>query len=432
VSENEPLPERIVLMPIRPDDPGAAPEWGGVATFCAALARRLDARSGPPCALLYPSAPEPEPERRAGAPRRIPVTVGDGPWAARMARFNARSAELLGARRHRILACDYWVVPPSLPSSSTLTAVVPLLPSQLAAVLLAERLPRPLVPLAVRAASVVPYLRGHRPLWAASLAAERAALRRVDRLLLPAPSMVDRTRAHCRSDARIELLPWGTPEPIAAPPERAEARRLLGLEPQAKLIVTLGRIHPQKGLVDLVRAWELLEPPAPTLALVGPVADRRLARRLERLAAGRGDARLLLPGPADQTRCALWLAAADVYASGALHEPFGLAVREALRAGVPVAGLAVDGLVEVLRPPGAIAVASQPAGDRAERLAGALRRLLERPPRPAEVAAALPARTLADAAEDALRRAWDEGDEADEAGEAGAGTEPGAPGEDAG
>jgi glycosyltransferase involved in cell wall biosynthesis len=117
------------------------------------------------------------------------------------------------------------------------------------------------------------------------------------------------------------------PDPAAAPAARPAAERVA---------LSLGRIHPKKGLDRLLRAWAEVEARHPRwrLRLAGP-SEAGYADELHALALALGLARVSIDGPIyDDLK---WDAyrAADLFVLPSLNENFGLAVAEALAAGTP-------------------------------------------------------------------------------------------------
>lgn len=104
-----------------------------------------------------------------------------------------------------------------------------------------------------------------------------------------------------------------------------------------RIALSLGRVHPKKGLDRLIHAWAKVESEYPLwrLRIVGPSEDGH-ADQLRALARSLGLARLLIEGPVYGE--AKWTAhqAADLFVLSTLNENFGLTVAEALASGVPV------------------------------------------------------------------------------------------------
>jgi glycosyltransferase involved in cell wall biosynthesis len=105
----------------------------------------------------------------------------------------------------------------------------------------------------------------------------------------------------------------------------------------ARTVLSLGRIHPKKGLDMLVRAWALVEAANPDwrLRIVGP-AELGHDRELIVLGASLNLRRMSIEGPAyGQARLAAHREA-DLFVLPTRHENFANTVAEALAAGVPV------------------------------------------------------------------------------------------------
>ncbi len=162
---------------------------------------------------------------------------------------------------------------------------------------------------------------------------------------------------------RIDVLPWGLPEEAAdAAQLRSEAARLraeYGIPGDARVILTLSRISPEKGqdlLIEALLDWERRPdfPKRPLwLFVCGEAAymqGRRFQARLNALAARLRRVRIVFPGHAMGWRKRAFFEVADVYAFPSRHESYGLTLLEALRAGVPAVALASDGARSVMRP----------------------------------------------------------------------------------
>jgi glycosyltransferase involved in cell wall biosynthesis len=134
---------------------------------------------------------------------------------------------------------------------------------------------------------------------------------------------------------------------------------LEGLPPERRdlpLAVTVGRLHPVKGMATLVEAWLGAELNSRcNLLVVGgdldqPSPDERRQLALIDAMVGRGEgpgAGLLLAGHRPNATVAVWLAAAragrsggcapgGVYVSASLKEEFGIAILEAMASGLVV------------------------------------------------------------------------------------------------
>ena len=128
--------------------------------------------------------------------------------------------------------------------------------------------------------------------------------------------------------------------------DRERERRVLGLAEEDLLVLHVGRFHRQKGQDVLLRAFQEAhrEEPSLLLMLVGDGGElpraRVLAGELEL------EDRVLFPGDvADPVRL---YAAADIFAFPSRWEAFGIALLEAMAAGLPVVATRTGGIPEVV------------------------------------------------------------------------------------
>lgn len=103
-------------------------------------------------------------------------------------------------------------------------------------------------------------------------------------------------------------------------------------------VIALGRIHPIKGYLELIRAVALIQAQGLTVELdiAGPREDEAYARSLEQEATQLGLKKFRLLGALHGRAKAEFLASARVLALPSLSENFGMVVLEALASGVPV------------------------------------------------------------------------------------------------
>lgn len=112
---------------------------------------------------------------------------------------------------------------------------------------------------------------------------------------------------------------------------RTSMLQSLRLNPESPLVLFAAKLQPRKRPVDVVKAMDQLAQPA-NLVVIG---DGSLRSEMEELASSRPWMRTL--GFVNQRKIAEWYGAADLFVLPSDHEPWGLAVNEAMAAGaVPV------------------------------------------------------------------------------------------------
>lgn len=125
----------------------------------------------------------------------------------------------------------------------------------------------------------------------------------------------------------VAIIPNGIDLPEALAPVRTQTRSVL----------SLGRIHPKKGLDRLVQAWAGIEPDHPDwrLRIIGP-AELGHDLELRNLAAQLRLSRISIEPAIFGTEKFEAYRAADIFVLPTLNENFGLTVAEALASGTPV------------------------------------------------------------------------------------------------
>jgi glycosyltransferase involved in cell wall biosynthesis len=190
---------------------------------------------------------------------------------------------------------------------------------------------------------------------------------------------------------------------------REELLGELGLEPESRVLLNVGRVSPAKGILYAVRAMPhiLREHPAAHLVLVGETTDARWVEHLKAEARARGVAERVhfLGARRDVVR---YLRGCDLFVFPSLYEGLGIALVEAMAAGCacvaaktgPIPEVVTHGVDGWLIPPGD-----------AEALAGAVCELLADPARREALGRAAEASALArfrpQAAADALARVYE-------------------------
>jgi glycosyltransferase involved in cell wall biosynthesis len=164
------------------------------------------------------------------------------------------------------------------------------------------------------------------------------------------------------SKDRVRVVPWGVADEGWTDSEiRAEAARLrteFGIPHEARVLLTLSRISPEKGqdllleaLADWERRGDFADRPL-WLFLCGDAAymqGQRFLAKLKNLAAGLRRTRVIFPGYVTGLRKRAFFSLADLYVFPSRHESYGLTLLEALRAGTPAVCVDHHGARSVMR-----------------------------------------------------------------------------------
>jgi glycosyltransferase involved in cell wall biosynthesis len=190
-------------------------------------------------------------------------------------------------------------------------------------------------------------------------AKQEASVRYSRGLIVPSEGMREvllRCYPDCASE-KIHVLPWGNwNADEAADPE--PLRREFGLPDNARVLLTLSRISPEKGQDLLLRAlleWERRDdfPAYPLwLFVCGDAAfmqGQHFFDKLHALASQLKRTRVVFPGYVTGERKRAFLALADLYVFPSRHESYGLTLMEALAAGLPAVCLDTTGARSVMR-----------------------------------------------------------------------------------
>lgn len=169
----------------------------------------------------------------------------------------------------------------------------------------------------------------------------RAIAARANAVLGVSSDLVDWAAQHGARLTERALVP--APQTRAGTPLHGPARRALGLTPEHRLVLTVARLAPQKGLGLLADSAALLADRVPEARwlvagggpLLDDLADQVLGEDLPVILLGRRDD---VPD---------LLASADVLVSTSAWEGQPINVQEALAAGVPVVATDVGGTGEV-------------------------------------------------------------------------------------
>lgn len=170
------------------------------------------------------------------------------------------------------------------------------------------------------------------------------------------PQEHDDLRRLVSGSGQVEIIPCGTDVQNFQPLSKVEARQQLGFDPQARIVLYVGRFDPRKGIETLVRACDKLRTQLASaddanfrLVIVGgsepQAADGAERERIEGIVKDLGlKAITEFVGMVGHDRLPLYYTAADVCVIPSHYEPFGLVAIEAMACGTPVVAANVGGL----------------------------------------------------------------------------------------
>ncbi len=196
-----------------------------------------------------------------------------------------------------------------------------------------------------------------RVIWSVGLDITRDTLihrwltpRLADAVMVPSESLKTQITRHGYLDAEsVEVIPIGIPDTkiLAGNAEaRARVRSAFGLPHDAMIAVTSGRFVEQKGHRYLLEAMPRLIADYPQLRFLwlgsGPL-ETALRSRIEELDLS---SHVVFAGMLDSVD--EHLAASDLMVHPSVEEPFGIAVLEGMRAGLPIVASRVGGIPEVV------------------------------------------------------------------------------------
>ena len=160
--------------------------------------------------------------------------------------------------------------------------------------------------------------------------------------LLQGPAIYRAACVHATSTQEYEeVRAFGLTNPVAIIPngiDLPEPQREADMSPgPERIVLSLGRIHPKKGLDTLIRAWAKLEAPHPgwRLRIVGP-DEQAHADELRALAARDGLSRVSIEPPIFGNEKLRAYREADLFVLPTSNENFAVTVAESLAAGTPV------------------------------------------------------------------------------------------------
>jgi D-inositol-3-phosphate glycosyltransferase len=177
---------------------------------------------------------------------------------------------------------------------------------------------------------------------------ETDCLEQTDCVVATSPQEEAHLRKYISSSGTIKVIPCGIDTERFATFTQKEAREQLGIDPDAFLVLYVGRFDPRKGIETLVKACTQIQQPFQLYVIGGSRqggADSREQGRIRELVKTLGlESSVTFTGRISQPQLPPYYAAANVCAVPSHYEPFGLVAIEAMAAGTPVIASRVGGL----------------------------------------------------------------------------------------
>lgn len=163
-----------------------------------------------------------------------------------------------------------------------------------------------------------------------------------DFLLVEHVIRADKSRVLCDGSISGVDLQRFRPNPEA----RHAIRQMLGIDDEIPLLLFIGRLKRDKGVLDLMRAYAALEAGSARsmLLVVGP-DEEGLRGCMEELALGRRSGLRFIPYTDEPER---YMAAADVLCLPSFREGFGNVIIEAAACGVPAIATRIYGVIDAI------------------------------------------------------------------------------------
>jgi glycosyltransferase involved in cell wall biosynthesis len=188
------------------------------------------------------------------------------------------------------------------------------------------------------------------------LEVEKNILEQADCVVATSPQEAQMLNDLVSTLGNIEIIPCGTDTENFALMPKGEARKKLGLDPNDKIVLYVGRFDPRKGIETAVRACAKMKALASKedanrvkLVLVGGSSENRLdgaeRARIEGIVKEAGlQEQTIFAGQIGHELLPYYYGAADVSVIPSHYEPFGLVAIEAMACGTPVVASDVGGL----------------------------------------------------------------------------------------
>jgi glycosyltransferase involved in cell wall biosynthesis len=172
----------------------------------------------------------------------------------------------------------------------------------------------------------------------------RAALPRAARIVAVSRQLAEKTVELGVPAERVDVIPNGVNTELFQPRSRSAARQELGVSADRRVILYVGRLEREKGVVDLLAAFEKLNAhESLELVLLGDGTARPLCD-----AAARASGKIRVLGARPLREVPAWVAASDVLTLPSWNEGMPNVVLEALASGRRVVATRVGAVPDLI------------------------------------------------------------------------------------
>jgi len=206
------------------------------------------------------------------------------------------------------------------------------------------------------------------------IAMAKRAERYADAIVVPTHTVAEQVSELFDVGDRLRVI-GGAPSTTLDPGPSADSRAR-ELDLPERYLICVGTIEPRKGIAELIAALARDDAPDLPLLLVGQQGWGGVDPDALAAEAGLDEGRVRMLGALDDTSLAVALSRATVAVVPSFAEGFGLPVIEAMSFGVPTVHSDAPALVEVAGGAG-LAVEREPRASYPQRLAEALRRVVD-------------------------------------------------------
>lgn len=151
--------------------------------------------------------------------------------------------------------------------------------------------------------------------------------------------------------SRVEVVYNGIDANKWQPVNDPDTVRELGVDPDRRSVIFVGRITRQKGLPYFLRAARELPSDVQLVLCAGAPDTKEIQQEVEDLVAELAQKRsgvIWIPEHLPQPKLAALLTQADLFVCPSIYEPLGIVNLEAMACGAPVIGTATGGIPEVV------------------------------------------------------------------------------------